>query len=165
MTVCIVARVQPTTLPEYTSAFYKTWTLRLEGLGARLAGYPVPPDSFADGIFVVQRRTAQAVEVEWEIPKPVLSVSEALGVGMVQGGSQTLCVQDEDGESEIRYTCEEYLGPRPDCWGDVEYRRTSGIGMEGKPPGAFGIHLHRFYVRFLFEQARKRLVGEKRADR
>ncbi|TYJ58339.1 hypothetical protein B9479_000885 [Cryptococcus floricola] len=154
----IVARVPPTTLPEYTSAFYKTWTLRLEGFAARLAGYPIPPDSFLNGLFVVKRRSAQAVEVEWSMPKPVTRLFKALGVGMVQGGSQILSVQDKDGETEIRYTCEEYLGVRPERWEDVEYRRASEIGINGKPFGAFGVQLHRFYMRFLIEQAKNRLI-------
>ncbi|ODN74008.1 hypothetical protein L202_07491 [Cryptococcus amylolentus CBS 6039] len=153
-----VARVPLTTLPEYTSAFYKTWTLRLEGFAAQLAGNPVPPDSFLNGLFVVKHRSAQAVEVEWSMPKPVTRLFKALGVGMVQGGSQILSVQDKDGETEIRYTCEEYLGVRPERWEDVEYRRASGIGINGKPFGAFGVQLHRLYMRFLIEQAKNRLV-------
>ncbi|WVQ84508.1 hypothetical protein IAT38_006662 [Cryptococcus sp. DSM 104549] len=156
----IVARVPPTTLPAYTSAFYKAWTLRLEGLAAQLAGYPAPSDSFLNGLFVVRRRTAQEVEVEWRMPRPISRLFDTLGVGMVQGGSQILSVEDKDGGTEIQYTCEEYLGVRPDRWEDVEYRRASGIGMNGKPLGAFGVQLHRLYMRFLIEQAKKRLTEE-----
>ncbi|WVQ73413.1 hypothetical protein IAR50_002985 [Cryptococcus sp. DSM 104548] len=159
----VVARVPPTTLPEYTSAFYKTWTLRLEGLAERLGGYTAPTDSFANGLFVVQRRSAEAIEVEWSMPRPVSHFFNMLGVGMVQGGSQILSVEDKAEETEIQYVCEEYLGSRPEQWDDVDYRRTNGIGMNGKPLGELGVHLHRLYARFLIEHARKRLFAEKKA--
>lgn len=132
------------------ASFWSTWTLKLEGYAARVTGYQSiddhqSGDSYAYGIFPVQRRTPTSVIVLWRMPHPVLSLCKSLGVPMVAGGVQELLVTELKGdEIEIGYAAAQHLG-------------KSQAHEEGKKMGELGLELHRLYMRFLLDSARKRM--------
>jgi hypothetical protein len=135
-------------LDAFLAAFYSTWTLRIEGLLARLTGYSSLPEAehtgitFCNGLFPVTHKDDTSVVVAWRMPSGVLRACEAIGLAMVGGGVQELSAFKVDGETtELSYGCAEYMGE----------------GAEDKELGYFGTALHQFYMRFLLDSARRRL--------
>lgn len=99
-------------------------------------------EAFAGGIFVVTNRTDKSVTTEWKMPEGVQRMMRNRGVRSLLGGKQTLaCTPVLGGEGvEILYDCEEeYVGEDRDVW-------------------ERGVLFHRLYMRFLFDQARSKLL-------
>ncbi|KAK4687297.1 hypothetical protein P7C73_g2810, partial [Tremellales sp. Uapishka_1] len=137
--------------------FYTTCTLRLKAFLARLTGYVSFPDqglgAHASGLFV-RTTISQAGEVmEYTIPSPILSLLDKLDIPMIRGGRQELAavvIKGEAGEGdelELAYACAEHYDGAKE-------------GLKGKSVSKWGANLHKFYMRFLLDQARGKVVKE-----
>lgn len=138
-----------TTLDSFTKAFYATWTLRVEALLARLTGYasiPSHSETYLNGLFPIIHRTPSSTVMAWRMPGPVLAFFKALNTPMVAGGTQELTAVPVDGQVEIGYACAQNYG-----------RADEYLGL-----GLVGLELHRFYMRFLLDAAKRRLERQAR---
>jgi hypothetical protein len=134
-------------LKTYLAAFYSTWTLRVEGLLARLTGCApdIPSDGppFVNGLFPVHSYSTSSVIVEWRTPEAVLGSFRKRGSTVIGGGLQELSAVVREKEMEIGFACAQWV---------------EGEGHIGSTQMA----LHRFYMRFLLESARRRLERQLR---
>lgn len=147
-----LSRPIPQPLETFTRAFYSTWTLRLEAWITGVTGIaPTHLDrngqSFCNGLFPIHERFNETIIVRWATPRSVLDFLRRIGRPTVGGGVQELsAVVTENGKQlEIGYACAQWMdGPEENRLGDL------------------GMALHRFYMRFLLDSAKKRLQRELR---
>ena len=135
-------------LDAFLAAFYSTWTIRIEGLLARLTGYSSLPTEahtglvFCNDLFAATHKDDQSVVVAWRMPSGILRAHRAIGMAMVGGGVQEIsAVKVDDHTLELSYGCAEFLD-------------ENGVGREMSETGTA---LHQFYMRFLLDSARRRL--------
>lgn len=136
-------------LDTFIDAFYSTWTLRLESLLTRFAHIApthlnTTAQAFCNGLFPVYKRYDDSIIVQWATPPSIINPCRRLDKPTVGGGTQELSAVIVNGgtELEISYACAQWMdGPRGNKLGEVQ------------------MALHRFYMRFLLDSARKRLNG------
>jgi hypothetical protein len=144
------ARTAP--LDTFISAFYSTWTLRIEGWVAKKGGFkstppphvPITGDEFANGLFRGVFRahpdpssagsSAGTLMVAWNAPGAKEGAPSPGGIQVF-----TAHVGDE-GELEISF-------------GGAEWEPPYGPKLDGK----VGTLLHHFYSRYLLDSARHKL--------
>lgn len=140
-------------LDTFLAAFYATWTLRTEAMISRI--FDIAPShlhsrgpAYCNGLFPVLDRYPDSIIVQWETPKGVSKLFKDRGKTVLGGGVQELSAvmvesDDKRWEMEIGYACAQWM---------------DGPESLGKAPMA----LHRFYMRFLLDSARRRLERELR---